>query len=341
MQTKIYQNIDTAGLNECGKMLRQGQIVAFPTETVYGLGASALCDKAVAAIFAAKNRPSDNPLIAHISDLSMLPMVAKEVPKEAKELFELFSPGPLTVILPKADGISPLVTAGGDTVAVRCPAHPIARALITAAGVPIVAPSANLSGKPSPTDFAGTLEDLDGLVPAIIDGGECQVGVESTVLPPKGNTLRILRPGAVTAEMLRAAGFEVEIDPNILAPLDDKKPVLSPGMKHRHYAPKAPLTIVKGEKDAVLDFLRAEQAAKHCCVLCYNEELDALSQGCCIPVGARDDLETQAKRLFAALRESDATQAEIIYAHLPPMQGLGLALYNRMIRAAAHTVLKI
>ncbi len=337
MQTKIYQNIDAAGLTECGKMLRQGQIVAFPTETVYGLGASALCDEAVAAIFAAKNRPGDNPLIAHISDLSMLPMVAREVPKEAMRLFELFSPGPLTVILPKADGISPLVTAGGDTIAVRCPAHPIANALIAAAGVPIVAPSANLSGKPSPTDFSTTLEDLSGLVPAIIDGGACEVGVESTVVLPRGNTLRILRPGAVTDDMLRAAGFEVEIDPNILAPLDDKKPVLSPGMKHRHYAPKAPLTIVKGEKEAVLDFLR--QKNRHGAgILCFEGELEGENV---FTYGTRQDAASQMKHLFAALRKFDKTNVREIYAQCPDTKGVGLAVYNRLLRAAEFHTLEV
>lgn len=337
MQTKIYQNIDTAGLAECGELLRQGQIVAFPTETVYGLGASALCDTAVAAIFAAKNRPSDNPLIAHISDLSMLPMVAKEVSDAAMRLFEIFSPGPLTVILPKADGISPLVTAGGQTVAVRMPAHPIANALIAAAGVPIVAPSANLSGKPSPTDFATTLEDLNGKVPAVIDGGPCSVGVESTVVLPMGDTLRILRPGAVTADMLEAAGFKVEIDPNILAPLDDKKPVLSPGMKHRHYAPKAPLTILKGEKEAVLNFLRQKQL-EGAGILCFEGELTGENV---FTFGTEKDAASQMRHLFASLRKFDKTNVREIYARCPGTEGVGLAVYNRLLRAAEFHTLEV
>ncbi len=338
MQTKIYKNIDAAGLAECGRLLREGQIVAFPTETVYGLGASALCDSAVAAIFAAKNRPQDNPLIAHISDISMLPMVAREVSSEAMELFERFSPGPLTVILPKAEKLSTLVTAGGDTVAVRCPAHPIANALIRAAGVPIVAPSANLSGKPSPTSFETTYEDLEGLVPAIIDGGECDVGVESTVVLPKGNhLLRLLRPGAVTPQMLQNAGFEVEIDPNILAPLDENKPVLSPGMKHRHYAPKAPLTIVRGEKAAVLRFLRERQAAG-AGILCFEGELTGKNV---FTYGAEGDADSQSQKLFAALRKFDKTDVSEIYARCPETDGVGLAVYNRLLRAAQFQIMEV
>ena len=337
MQTKVFKNIDKAGLQECGALLREGQIVAFPTETVYGLGASALCDSAVAAIFAAKNRPQDNPLIAHISDISMLSMVAREASEEALELFERFSPGPLTVILPKAEALSSLVTAGGDTVAVRCPAHPVANALIRAAGVPIVAPSANLSGKPSPTSFETTFEDLDGLVPAIIDGGECDVGVESTVVLPRGRTLRLLRPGAVTPEMLEAAGYTVEIDPNVLAPLDESKPVLSPGMKHRHYAPRAPLTILRGEKQAVLSFLKEKQV-KGAGILCFDGELSGENV---YSYGAEGDAESQSKQLFRALRKFDKTDVQEIYARCPETKGVGLAVYNRLLRAAQFQVMEV
>ena len=338
MQTKIFKNIDSAGLAECGALLREGSIVAFPTETVYGLGASALCDSAVAAIFAAKNRPQDNPLIAHISDTSMLPMVAKEVSKEAMELFERFAPGPLTVILPKAEALSPLVTAGGDTVAVRCPAHPIANALIRAAGVPIVAPSANLSGRPSPTAFEATFEDLKGLVPAIIDGGECDVGVESTVvLPKKNRVLRLLRPGAVTPQMLEEAGYTVEIDPNILSPLDESKPVLSPGMKHRHYAPRAPLTIIRGEKQAVLRFLKEKQD-QGAGILCFEQELTGENV---FTYGAENDDASQSRALFSALRSFDGTDVSEIYARCPKTTGLGLAVYNRLLRAAQFQVMEV
>ena len=338
MQTKIYKNIDAAGLAECGALLKAGKIVAFPTETVYGLGASALCESAVSAIFTAKKRPQDNPLIAHISDISMLPMVAREVSDDAMQLFERFSPGPLTVILPKSNSISSLVTAGGDTVAVRCPAHPIANALIRAAGVPIVAPSANLSGKPSPTAFEATFEDLNGLVPAIIDGGECDVGVESTVVLPKGKRLlRLLRPGAITPKMLQQAGFEVEIDPNILSPLDESKPVLSPGMKHRHYAPNAPLTIVKGEKSAVLRFLKEKQL-QGAGILCFEGELQGKNV---FTYGEQGNAEEQSRKLFSALRKFDKTDVCEIYARCPETEGVGLAVYNRLLRAARFQILEV
>lgn len=338
MQTKVFRNIDNNGIAECGQMIRNGQIVAFPTETVYGLGASAQNEAAVAEIFAVKCRPQDNPLIAHIADLSMLDMVAREITPLARRLFDTFSPGPLTVILPKADALSTRVTAGGDTVAVRIPSHPIAAALIRAAGVPIVAPSANLSGRPSPTEFTGTFEDLDGKVPAIIDGGDCEVGVESTVLLPTGdNRVRILRPGGITPEMLKAAGFEVEIDPNVLKPLDGSTPVLSPGMKHRHYAPKAPLTIVHGDKNTVLAFLE-QKKNEGCGILCFEGELEGEYVR---TYGNARDARTQSHDLFFALREFDRLPVKQIYAREPDTEGVGLAVYNRLLRAAEFTVMEV
>ncbi len=338
MNTKVFQNINDDTLHYCARCIKNGEIVAFPTETVYGLGASALCDTAVAKIFEVKNRPQDNPLIAHISDESMLPMVARHVSDEAKQLFSLFSPGPLTVILPKAHSLSQKVTAGGDTVAVRCPAHPIANALIRAAGVPIVAPSANLSGKPSPTDFETTYEDLNGKVAAIIDGGVCDVGVESTVVLPLGErTVKILRPGAITPEMLREAGYRVEIDANVLSPLDESKPVLSPGMKHRHYAPKAPLTIVKGDETAVLRFLKEKQA-EGAGILCFAGELSGQYVR---DYGDKNDALSQSRKLFAALRHFDKLPVCQIYARCPNADGVGLAVYNRLLRAAEFSIIEV
>lgn len=338
MKTEVFKNIDESGLQRCGKLLREGQPVAFPTETVYGLGANALNDNAVAKIFAVKNRPQDNPLIAHVSDERMVPMAAREVSPLAQSLFAAFWPGPLTVILPKAEGLSSKVTAGGDTVAVRCPAHPVARALIEAAGVPIVAPSANLSGRPSPTDFDTTFEDLAGKVPAIIDGGRCDVGVESTVVLPTGaHRVRILRPGAITPAMLEGLGLTVDIDPNVLAPLDDSKPVLSPGMKHRHYAPKAPLTIVTGDTPAVLAFLKAKQA-QGAGILCFEGELEGEFVR---TYGKANDPNAQSKALFAALRQFDKLPVTAIYARKPCTQGVGLAVYNRLLRAAEFQILEV
>lgn len=338
MKTELFKNITSEQLAHCGALLREGEIVAFPTETVYGLGADALNDEAVAKIFAAKNRPADNPLIAHVADPSMVPMAAREITPLAGKLFDAFWPGPLTVILPKAEGLSSRVTAGGDTVAVRCPDHPIAGDLIRAAGVPVVAPSANLSGRPSPTDFETTAEDLEGKVAAIIDGGACSVGVESTVVLPTGeNSLRILRPGAITPAMLEALGLRVEIDPNVLAPLDQTRPVLSPGMKHRHYAPKAPLTIVTGEKEQVLAFLRQKQK-EGAGILCFEGELQGESVR---TYGAEEDADAQSRQLFAALRQFDKLPVTEIYARRPAVHGVGLAVYNRLLRAAEFTVLEV
>ena len=349
MNTELFHITQVEGnenlIARAGEMLREGGLVVFPTETVYGLGGLATSDAAAKAIYEAKGRPSDNPLIIHVAS----PEEAEPYAVTCDTYYRLakkFMPGPLTVILPKKDSIPLSVTGGLDTVAVRCPAHPVACALIRAAGAPVAAPSANRSGRPSPTCAAHVVDDLDGRVAAIIDGGECEIGLESTIVKimqdESGESyLLLLRPGGITHDALSCVCPRVDIAPAVAEKLAENERPLSPGMKYRHYAPTAPLVLLDGEPDAVLDFLRAEQGSKRCCVLCYDEELEALSAGTCIPVGARDDLETQAKRLFAALRESDATDAEIIYAHLPPMQGLGLALYNRMIRAAVHTVLKI
>ena len=327
-------------LARAASVLRSGGLVVFPTETVYGLGGDATRDEAAKKIYAAKGRPSDNPLIIHIANPADAEAYA--VTNELYyRLAKAFMPGPLTVILPRRESIPTSTTGGLDSVAVRCPAHPVAHKLIELCGFPIAAPSANLSGKPSPTSAAHVAQDMDGRVDMIIDGGESEIGLESTIVKIVDDGLILLRPGGITCDALSLVCDNVTVADAVLHQLAENERPLSPGMKYRHYAPTAPLVLLDGNDDQVLAFLRAEQAAKKCCVLCYDEEIAPLSGGIFIPVGARDDLAAQAKRLFAALREADATDAEIIYAHLPPMQGLGLALYNRMIRAAAHTVLKI
>ncbi len=349
MKTQVFTisdpQLSADALRAAGHIIRLGGLVVFPTETVYGLGGDGTNPQAVADIYAAKGRPSDNPLIIHIADPEDASLYAHTTPLYFA-LAKAFMPGPLTVIMPKRDNVPSSVTGGLDSVAVRCPSHTVARALIRASGTCIAAPSANISGKPSPTDASHVLQDLDGKVNVIIDGGECEIGLESTIVKIMQDEhgepyLLLLRPGAITHDALCCVCPRVDIAPAVADKLTENERPLSPGMKYRHYAPSAPLVLLDGERDAVLAFLKAEQTQKHCCVLCYDEECEALSGGALIPVGARDDLAAQAKRLFAALREADATDAEIIYAHLPPMQGLGLALYNRMIRAAAHTVLKI
>ena len=333
----IFKTADEAALEQCGALLRDGELVCFPTETVYGLGANALDADAVEKIFKTKNRPADNPLIAHISDYEMITRVASAVPSEIEELTRQFWPGPLTVVLPRRADLPEIVSAGLDTVAVRCPEHPIARALIRAAGVPIVAPSANLSGRPSPTCLDHCQEDLTGKIAAIIDGGECSIGLESTVLLPLGGRrLKILRPGGITVAMLEEAGFEVEVDPAVLAPVKEGQKVSSPGMLHRHYAPKAPMTIVSGAPEevcaAILNKLTPETW-----VLAFDEYVDRFPRA--LSFGAKDDPLSQSRALFSALRTFDRLPCKEIYAMDPAAEGVGLAVRNRLLRAASFQII--
>ena len=323
------------------QILKNGGLAVIPTETVYGLGGLATSDLAAKAIYEAKGRPSDNPLIIHIAspeDAEPYALTNETYYKLAKK----FMPGPLTVILPKKDTIPHSVTGGLDTVAVRCPAHPVARALIEAVGQPIAAPSANRSGRPSPTSAAHAKEDLWGRVDVIVDGGDCEVGLESTIIKLEGDKGVLLRPGAITPDALSCV-CEVSIAPAVTAALAANERPLSPGMKYRHYAPEAQLVLLDGDEAAVLHHLKNAAKDPEIGILCYDEEEPLLSGNATLfPVGKKEDLATQARRLFAALREADAHPSlKKLYAHLPPQNGLGLALYNRCIRAAAHTVEKI
>ena len=330
-------NAQEKDLLRAADILRRGGLVVFPTETVYGLGGNGLDADAARKIYAAKGRPSDNPLIIHIADPEDAARYA--IPNNTyRRLAKAFMPGPLTVILPKRDNIPATVTGGLDTVAVRCPSHPVARRLIELSEIPIAAPSANLSGKPSPTSAAHVAQDMDGRVDMILDGGDCEIGLESTIVKLDGDHVTLLRPGGITYDALCMVCEHVTVADAVTHQLAEGERPLSPGMKYRHYAPTAPVVLLDGSADKVLGFLQKEQAAKNCAILCYNEELPSLKNTQLFPIGAKDDLAAQAKRLFSALREADRVDAEIIYAHLPPMDGLGLALYNRMIRAAAHTV---
>ncbi|MBO5714921.1 MAG: threonylcarbamoyl-AMP synthase [Clostridia bacterium] len=344
MDTKIARIIDTTEygntLDEAAKIILSGGLVVFPTETVYGLGGNGLLADAAKKIYSAKGRPSDNPLIIHIAE-----------PKDAENyaftgdiyyrLAESFMPGPLTVIMKKRDCIPHSVTGGLDTVAVRCPSHPVAHALIEKCGVPIAAPSANISGRPSPTSAEYVIEDMNGRVEMIIDGGECEIGLESTIVKIDGNSLTLLRPGAITYDALCCVCEDVKIAPAVLEKLAENEKPLSPGMKYRHYAPNADFVLLDGDDSDVLEFIKKEQVENNCAVLCYDEELSHLDASLSICIGAKEDLNTQAKKLFTALREADKLGANKIYAHLPTLDGLGLALYNRMIRAAAHTIKKV
>ncbi len=346
MKTELLTVLDTTDKNaeiaHAADVICHGGLVVFPTETVYGIGGNGTDPLAAEAIYRAKGRPSDNPLILHISE-----------PKEAEKyaytndlydrLAAQFMPGPLTVILPKKDIVPKTVTGGLDTVALRCPAHPVAHALIKAAGVPIAAPSANLSGKPSPTLASHVVNDLLGKVDIIIDGGAAEVGLESTIVSLAGEKPTLLRPGAITYDALCLALGEVEIAPAVVEGLRENEKPLSPGMKYRHYAPGAPLTLLDGEDEAVTAFMCEAAKNANTGILCYDEEIPKMPPGAVLfSVGAKDDLSTQAHRLFAVLREADTNpNITALFAHLPPQKGLGLALYNRLIRAAAHTVKKV
>ena len=318
---------------------RRGTVV-FPTETVYGLGADATCAESARKIYEAKGRPSDNPLIIHICE----PHDAEPYAVTSAlyyRLAEHFMPGPLTVIMPKKDTIPDTVTGGLDSVAVRCPSHPIARELIRLSGLPIAAPSANISGSPSPTCAAHVIEDMNGKVDCIIDGGECEVGVESTIVKLTGeDSLVLLRPGAVTYDALCCVCSDVSVSDAVTHMLKENERPLSPGMKYRHYAPAKPLVLVDGSADARLAFFKEKQKSESCVIICYDEQASELTEGT-ICIGAENDLETQAHRIFAALRESNGVDGERIYANLPSTEGYGLAIYNRLIRAAAHTVIKL
>lgn len=338
MQTKILRYSDGASLADAAKILKDGGLVAFATETVYGLGGNALDADAAKKIYAAKGRPSDNPLIVHILE----PEDAEKYACTNELYYKLakaFMPGPLTVILPKKDVIPPSVTGGLDTVALRCPAHVCARALLRESGLPVAAPSANLSGRPSPTSATHVISDLSGKIDMIIDGGECEIGLESTIVKADGDKLTVLRPGGITPDALSLVCENVEISHAVTGALAKGERVLSPGMKYRHYSPSTPLVLLDGEKRDVISFLRKAQKNENCVIIAYKEDTSELDGKGLIEIGGENDLETQAKKLFSILRVVDSYGADVIYTHLPKKDGLGLALYNRLIRAAAHRII--
>lgn len=319
-----------------GKILREGGLVGMPTETVYGLAANALDGAAVASIFAAKGRPQDNPLIVHISRLEQLEPLVSEIPETAVQLAAEYWPGPLTMVLPKSGIIPDEVSCGLDTVAVRMPSHPVARALIDASGVPLAAPSANLSGRPSTTTAAHVMHDMEGRIAAVVDGGECTYGVESTVVSLCGEKPALLRPGAVTPAMLEAVVGEITIDNAVLHVLEDDRKAASPGMKYKHYAPDTEVTIVRGSLEKFAQWCE-KHAAEGTYALCFEGESGALSVPA-IEYGRADDLLSQAHGLFAALRELDERGAKVAYVRPCEPEGMGLAVYNRLLRAAAFRV---
>lgn len=339
------EQLNIKAVQKAGEILKQGGLVAFPTETVYGLGADALNEDAAKKIYAAKGRPSDNPLIVHITHMGALPKIAAVIPEGARKAADAFWPGPLTMIFEKTD-IVPVGTTGGlNTVAVRMPSDKIARAVIDAGGGYIAAPSANISGRPSPTQAEHVKEDMDGRIDMILDGGAVEIGVESTILDMTENPPVILRPGAVTKEMLSALIGEVAEDRALILPDSGIRPK-APGMKYRHYAPKAKLFIVEGELCAVVDKINAlaedNRKAGYRAGIIGTDETVAFYQGGIIKsIGTRQDEADIASHLFAVLREFDEDHVDVIYSESFDTGGIGSAVMNRLLKAAGHQVLKV
>ena len=342
MDTEIFaldaENIDKALINKAGNIIKNGGLAAFPTETVYGLGASALDGGVVKKIYAAKGRPSDNPLIIHVCSREQIFEYTRDVSDTAKKLIDAFMPGPFTVILKKKSVIPDEVTAKMDTVAVRFPENKIACALINAAGVPIAAPSANLSGKPSPTEAKHVIHDMRGRIECIIDGGSCDVGVESTIVDASGEIPVLLRPGGVTYDMLKSVVPETVIDTHVLKSVAADEQPKCPGMKYRHYAPDADVTVVEGEKDAVQKKIREllyENRNTVTGVLTMYES--AYDDAVIISAGKTN--REYAKNLFAALRKFDELGVKVVFAEFCDRDGYGLAVKNRLYKSAGNKVI--
>ena len=339
MQTQYFNAINQKenGTRLAGSILRSGGLVAFPTETVYGLGANGLDPEAVSRIFDAKGRPTDNPLILHVAKKSDVKDLWTRVPEEARLLMDTFWPGPLTLVFCRSSNVPDAVTAGLDTVAVRMPEHKTALALIRSAGVPIAAPSANLSGKPSPTTASHVKADLDGKVDVVIDGGTCRVGMESTVLSLVGSPT-ILRPGGITREMLEAIIGPVEIAKAVLEPLGEDEKAASPGMKYKHYAPSAQVLIAGGSprqaaENICIAYDLAEIAGKSCIIFATEQTQGFYRHRKYAIIGDRKNPATLCSSLFAALRQY-GDDADIIYCEALPEREMGLAYMNRLLRAA-------
>lgn len=322
------------------ELIKNGHVVGIPTETVYGLGADARNENAVRAIFSAKCRPADNPLIVHLADFSQAVLYTESIPKLAYKLAEKFCPGPLTMVLPKNEKV-PMITSGGlDTVGIRVPSHQVMHRIIELSGCPIAAPSANISGLPSPTCAAHVMEDMNGRVSAVLDGGDSKFGVESTVISfDSEDTVRILRPGAVTKEMLLEVCHNVIIDPAILEGLADNQKAASPGMKYKHYSPNADVIMVEGDLESFKAYI-SENNGDSCGVYSLIFDGDEINFPYKYLTYGTDSSE-QAHWIFQRLRELDEIGARKVYVRAPSKEGVGLAVYNRLIRAAGFEVIRI
>ena len=351
METRVIpvdrEHLQSEDFAEAAQLLRDGELVAFPTETVYGLGGDALDPDASRRIYAAKGRPSDNPLIVHIADTDALPVLAEEIPQSAWELADRFWPGPLTIILRKKEIVPDATTGGLDTVAIRMPSDPVAAMLIRVSGVYIAAPSANASGRPSPTCAEHVYEDLKGRIPMILDGGSVPIGLESTIVDLTGETPLVLRPGFITIEQLREVLPTVEYDPAVVKRVKDETIVArAPGMRYRHYAPKGELTIFEGDLDRVVARVQKEAEAKlaegyRVAVLASEETKDRYHGLTVRSVGDREEEASVAAHLFGTLREFDRMGAEYIFGESFPEAGVGQAVMNRLMKAAGYRIVAV
>lgn len=331
---------DENSLDLAAKYFSAGEVVAVPTETVYGLAGNAYNGETIKKIFEAKGRPQDNPLIVHISDMEMLKEVASEIPGTAYKLADAFWPGPLTMIMKKSEKVSPVTTAGLDSVGIRMPSDPFAHALIVKTGIPFAAPSANVSGRPSPTDAKTVFEDMNGKIPLVVDGGECFAGVESTVVSLLNETPIILRPGYVTKEdMEEVLGTEVKIAAAVTENIKAGEKVLSPGMKYKHYAPNADVIILDGDINKFAVYVNNHKGSGVYAMVFDGEE--SLLNVPCVTYGKFGDGKSQAHELFSSLRKLDELNARTVYARCPEKSGVSLAVYNRLIRSAGFNIIKL
>lgn len=336
---------DLEDIKKAGQIIKNGGLVAFPTETVYGLGGDGLNSKSSEKIYAAKGRPSDNPLIIHISNMEALEKIVSHIPEEAKVLADAFWPGPLTMVLDKSEVVPYETTGGLDTVAVRMPDHQVALKFIEASGGYIAAPSANTSGKPSPSLAEHVVQDMDGRIDMIIDGGQVGIGVESTIVDLTGDMPTILRPGYVTQEMLERVLGQVDVDRTILSNQSGLRPK-APGMKYRHYAPKGDLTLVEGDEEKVVSLinerlLEAKKQGKRTGVMCTDQTKESFTADVVLSLGDRDDDAEKARRLYKCLRTFDDEKVEVIFSESFSDRGFGQAVMNRLLKAAGFNVYKL
>lgn len=341
-----YDNPDMSQIKKAADILKRGGLVAFPTETVYGLGGNGLDASACRKIYEAKGRPSDNPLILHISDISQLDPIVSKIPEKAKAIMNKFWPGPLTIIFPKAECVPKEITGGFDTVAVRFPSHKIARLIIQEAGLPIAAPSANSSGKPSPTRASHVEFDLFGKIDMIVDGGATEVGLESTIIDVTNETPMLLRPGAITREMIEEVIGHIDVDPAVFSKPDKNLVPKAPGMKYTHYSPKASVILVKGDIEKVVEKINnlAENDEKQGVkvgIMATLQTKDKYSFGTVLDVGDRENPETIGSNLFKMLRKFDFLGVDVVYSEVFDEAGEGAAIMNRLNKAAGYNYINV